>query len=310
MVGDFNGDGRDDILWYSEGESFGGGTFPTSVWYGRPGNAGFLNGPTLPAPPQGVNKTITIRKNDTYSYTTAEYEPFVGDFNGDGKTDVYWFNTDATGTPIPANLIWYGATLGFTVGSKSLTPYPPDRHTENLPGGTHLTDYFFQQPPFIGDYNGDGKDDILWYVPGFTRLWRGTNGPFTNATIPTVYGLYEPAVGDFTGDGKTDVLWYVPGPAADSYWLGAANGFADGPHVSISGQYAPFIGDFNGDGQGRHLLGRVHHREPPARHREGHRLRVVREGVRFQPERRHQAGVDDDVVDLRIRLPFDRRLQR
>ena len=63
-----------------------------------------------------------------------------------------------------------------------------------------------------GDYNGDGKSDILWrdterqcgdladerhadLEPTATRL----------GTVPTNWGIV--GTGDYNGDGKSDILW-------------------------------------------------------------------------------------------------------
>src|SRR5690606_37465102 len=80
-----------------------------------------------------------------------------------------------------------------------------------------------EQPPVgvAGDFDGDGKTDVLHYGPGpgQDRIhWGGNNGTFTTATL-TVNGVYTPVVGDFDGDGKDDIFWYAPGPAADSMWF-------------------------------------------------------------------------------------------
>ncbi len=257
-VGDFNGDGRADVLWYADA----GSGFTSSIWYGRPGNAGFLHGPAIPTPPASVFRVEPGRRPDI-----VEYSPRVGDFNGDGKADVYWYVSLTTRPSLPPNELWFGATTGFTVGPKSTSPVPPftipfppfltaRRRFASVQQGSTGSVIFIgggpplaNQSPIVGDFNGDGKDDLLWYAPGTARLWDAAGGTFVNATIPNVYGRYEPVVGDFNGDGNSDVLWYAPGSAADSLWRGSSNGFTNGPAVAIDGDYQPVVGDFNGDGK-------------------------------------------------------------
>src|SRR6202030_804202 len=107
--------------------------------------------------------------------------------------------------------------------------------------------------PIVGDFNGDGADDIFWYTGGTggEHLWLGSGfGLIQAAVTPAIHNSYIPVVGDFNGDGTTDILWYAPGPATDSVWYGSPAGLQPGPHVSVNGVYEPLAGDFNGDGKG------------------------------------------------------------
>ena len=81
-VGDFNGDGKPDILWRNTS------TGQNAVWY--------MNGVTL----IGVDSANSSHQNWIIVG--------VGDFNGDGKPDILWRNT-TTGQ----NAVWYmnGVTL-------------------------------------------------------------------------------------------------------------------------------------------------------------------------------------------------------
>ena len=55
------------------------------LWYAT--SHGFVNGPS-----------ITIN---------GVYIPLAGDFNGDGKTDIFWYSPGTGGESV-----WYGAALG------------------------------------------------------------------------------------------------------------------------------------------------------------------------------------------------------
>jgi hypothetical protein len=77
--------------------------------------------------------------------------------------------------------------------------------------------------PVAGDFDGDGKADVLWYSPtGADLLRRGTASGFQAAPEVVVDGTYVPLAGDFNGEGRADIVWYAPGPAADRHWRGAA----------------------------------------------------------------------------------------
>ena len=98
------------------------------------------------------------------------YEPFTGDFDGDGRRDVFWY-----GPGHRRDVLWYGATGGFTPGKAPV-------------GGTYR--------PLVGDFGGDGPDDVLWWAPGGRGdvLWFGRAGRrFTSR--PTTLDLgYERAL--------------------------------------------------------------------------------------------------------------------
>ena len=61
-----------------------------------------------------------------------------------------------------------------------------------------------------GDFNGDGKADMLWRdTSGNTAIWF-MNGATVSSTaglgnIPTAWSVV--GTGDFNGDGKSDILW-------------------------------------------------------------------------------------------------------
>jgi hypothetical protein len=66
------------------------------------------------------------------------------------------------------------------------------------------------KPAFAGDFNGDGKTDILWRADnGTVALWQ-MNGAqvaanITIGNVGTEWRLF--GTGDFDGDGKGDILW-------------------------------------------------------------------------------------------------------
>ena len=130
-----------------------------------------------------------------------------------------------------------------------------------------------------GDFNGDGKSDIIWQGDdGTASMWLmdGNNATFIGAVGPFNPGptWHIKGTGDFNGDGKSDIVWQGDDGTA-SIWLmdgttatfvGAVGPFNPGPGWQIKG-----TGEFNGDGKddimwqgrGRHRGGLAdgrHHR--------------------------------------------------
>ncbi len=150
------------------------------------------------------------------------------------------------------------------IGASVITHRPGDRFTSiNKVGSNSLG----AGTPLVGDFNGDGTDDVLWYAPGAApdrlEISDPTHPGVTASTVPLrINGLYIPLVGDFNGDGATDVLWYAPGPAADSMWYGNGDGTFHSSATRINGVYAPVVGDFDGDGHIDDILWRGPGRAP------------------------------------------------
>lgn len=154
-----------------------------------------------------------------------------GDFNGDGTTDLAWFN--ATTGDID---IWK-LQNGAWAGSSDVGSHPPG-----------------YQPVGFADYNGDHTSDVLWFNPA-TRdvdLWKISNGQWAGSVdIGTHPAGFTPALsGDFTGDGTSDIAWYNPTTNAIDIWKLANGQWAGSVDVgSHPAGYTPVLaGDFNGDG--------------------------------------------------------------
>ena len=222
-VGDFNGDGRDDILWRNDA---GDVTVSTITDWLRTASGGFDGNWTNAAVNVGAGWTVVG----------------VGDFNGDGRDDVLW--RDSTGTITD----WLGTATGGISGN-----------WDNSAQGVDIS----WQVAAVGDFDGDGRSDILWRNDkGEVTDWLGagdggfvdnTQNVLWNASLPGISTDWSIAgVGDFNGDGRSDILWRNDaGQITD--WLGTA----DGSFVASAG-FALDVethwriagtGDFNGDGR-------------------------------------------------------------
>ncbi len=164
-----------------------------------------------------------------YDSVGGTYQPVVGDFDGNGRSDVFWY---APGTGADGLWLWRDGAAPVKLNQAV--------------NGTY--------EPLVGDYTGDGRDDILWYAagPAPDGLWVSTGpGTWASSTV-AVDGDYDPLVADFGGDGRDDVLWYAPVGSATSpeqLWLGGPAGFTTSARTVADG-FEPFTGDFNGDGRG------------------------------------------------------------
>ena len=88
-----------------------------------------------------------------------------------------------------------------------------------------------------GDFNGDGKDDILWQgSDGTAAIWL-MNGT-TAVTVTAVGSNPGPSweikgSGDFNGDGKSDIAWQSS-DGTPAIWL------MDGTNVLSTSAAGPF----------------------------------------------------------------------
>lgn len=241
LSGDFNGDGRTDLATvYDYGDN------TTALW-------------VLNALPTGGYEEPTLRwtsAKGSFSYARAKW--VVGDFNGDGRTDVgAWF-----GYADGSNALWnfVSNSTGTFTPVKSFT----------IAAGTYN---WAKSQPLAGDFNGDKRGDFALihdYGNGDmgAHTWTAkTDGTF-NASVPSwrtgtgkwwsEYATFR--VGDMNGDGRDDFLamyGYASYGTALFTALAQPNGGFAAPvkhWAKAAGvwEYARTkltVGDYNGDGR-------------------------------------------------------------
>ncbi len=161
----------------------------------------------------------------------GSYRPLAGDFDGDGRDDIFWY---APGSA--PDSIWAGRE-----GSPSSQPF-------SIRGGSSLQ-VRGTYDPVVGDFDGDGRDDILWFSPTSpaNHLWRGRPGlAFAKESMPLALDTVD-ASGDFDGDGRTDLVGHRPGSAPDSFYYSTGSAFVRRDMV-VNGSYTLTVGDFDGNG--------------------------------------------------------------
>ena len=171
LKGDFNGDGHVDILCHD---------------------------------PQTGRKVIYYGSNTGYSGIRWEKDMrwcrhsrgslYVGDFNGDNRTDILCHDTDG--------YVWIA--YADNAGTFNWTGWEKDLKWCNHPGGSL----------YVGDFNGDKRTDILCHNPtGYMAIAYADNA----GTFDTGIAWGKPidfctcagctlCTGDFNKDGKSDII--------------------------------------------------------------------------------------------------------
>ena len=188
----------------------------------------------------------------THSFANIGIGFDTGDVGGDGIPDMTVFSNALPPGPPRANVHFGGESFGLTIRTSIALQVDPVC-SEGVLRSTH-----------VGDFNGDGYDDIA--AAAGCRATAGIfyGGPtsdglpdFTRTLTETFTEIRPRAVGDVNADGFADVFFSAPAGTLEAVpsrlYLGAANAgsvteitFADGS--SAGGSDGLGLGDFDDDG--------------------------------------------------------------
>ncbi len=224
-VGDFNGDGKPDLVVPNE----------------RSGMVSVL----LNTTPAGAT-TPSFAPRLTFAAGAVAYSVTVGDFNGDGKPDFAVVNLEGS----------VSVLLNTTPAGATAPSFAPQ-----LTFATGIRPYLVA----VGDFNDDGKPDLAVANDGSGTVSVLLNTTPAGATAPsfapqltfaTGNGPSSVAVGDFTGDGKPDLAVTNWGFGTVSVLLDTTMAGATTPSFALPQVFTTgtdpsslAVGDFNSDGK-------------------------------------------------------------
>jgi hypothetical protein len=181
-VEDMNGDGTGDFVFYARPED------RTVIWTTDKSTV--------------LSRGLSVTSDGAFSAANG-YQPTgdrnawniqaLGDFTGDGKTDILW-RRDSLEV-----VLW---ELDGTV----IKSGPTGKSSQLQNFGLNF------QVRGVGDFNNDGRKDVLWrdQTGNVSRIWSfGADGkPVESTLLAATDNRWQiDGVADMNGDGTTDVIW-------------------------------------------------------------------------------------------------------
>jgi hypothetical protein len=158
---------------------------------------------------------VQLSQGNTFGAATAWHNffspgsetPGVGDFNGDGYSDIVTFTGGSAGD------VWVALSNGSSFGASSVW---------------HGDFAYNSEVPRVADVNGDGLDDIVTFVRGsagdvYVALSNGSSfgaGQFWHTNMG--YNAEITDMGDVDGDERSDAVVFSQG-SNPVVWVAKAN---------------------------------------------------------------------------------------
>jgi len=204
-IADFNGDGRDDLIWHKEGVTGSSGHRVHFAESKRDEEGNIFDYPAV---------------FDRGTAGWAPYEILIGDVDGNAGADLVWTKSNNEGQRPVLHLDL------STGGSPVLVEGGPSQ----APSGTEIAkDY----ESFLMDVNGDGRKDVIFNRMGSVNrsyVGLGSNdGRFDFSRVSQdhpagdQWAQFEILTGDVNGDSREDVV-YVNADASNTVYTGLARG--------------------------------------------------------------------------------------
>ncbi|HMT09890.1 MAG TPA: FG-GAP-like repeat-containing protein, partial [Pyrinomonadaceae bacterium] len=234
---DFDGDGRSDIsvfrpsdrYWYINQSTAGGFFFPWGLSTDKPFASDYDNDGKYDPGMVRASTWYLLTSSTGYGYDHFQLgleqgKPMGGDFDGDNKHDWAMRRSNLSG----ANwLVTLNAQRGFSYA------------TESIPGEAE------EDLPVVGDFDGDGRDEIGSFSRG---NWKTRDYAPGAPTSDFRWGLVGdiPTPGDYDGDGITDFAIYRP--SRGEWWINQSRDGVFAATFGLDGDI-PVPADYDGDGK-------------------------------------------------------------
>jgi len=204
-ITDFDGDGRDDLIWHKEGVTGSSGHRVHFAESKRDEQGNIFDFPAV---------------FDRGTAGWAPYEILIGDVDGNAGADLVWTKSNNAGQrPVLHLDLSTGGSPVLVEGGPSQAP----------PGTEVAQDY----ESFLLDVNGDGRKDVVFNRMGpVNRSYVGlgsNDGRFDfsrvsqDHPVADQWAQFEILTGDVNGDSRQDIV-YVNADATNTVYVGLARG--------------------------------------------------------------------------------------